>query len=209
MTSQVISMVTPGAQCQMEEARVHSVVDQEVLLMTSNGVEPASLAVSCLVRPQVQDWVLVSRSARALYVLSVLSRGDVEQTGVTLGFSGPLTVHTPSDITLTSRSAHWLNERTQVSTGELSVAAADIHSVSKTLSATSGAVRLVSQSLDVISERIARYAQTLISRIRGSEVRQAGQVSEQVINTHMQQSRQTVVDARQDLRINAERIHMG
>jgi hypothetical protein len=45
--------------------------------------------------------------------------------------------------------------------------------------------------------------------VRGQEVRQANQLSEQVINSHLQQSRQTVIDAKKDLRMNAERIHMG
>ena len=209
MTSSVIPMTVPRTQCQMEEVRVQGVEGNRILLQTPMGVEMGQRAVSCLVNPESGDLVLVSRSYREIYVLSVLEREGSEQSEITLGFNGPLKVSSPEQITIRSHSAHWVNCVTSVSTGKLSVAATSMDALSEEVTLHSSAIKMISRSLDVISDRISRNARTLISMVRGNEVRQSNQLTEQVINTHMQQSKQTVVDARKDLRMNAERIHMG
>ncbi|MCH8530614.1 MAG: DUF3540 domain-containing protein [Saccharospirillum sp.] len=209
MRPSVVPMASPQQDCRMEEARVQSTEGGRVLLQTAAGIETGRRAVSCLVNPEPGDWVLLSRSQRTLYVLSVLERRENEQAEVTLGFSGPVKLTSPDQVTIRSQSAHWINQETQLSTRQLSVAATNLDAVSDKATLHSGTLRLISQSLDVISDRICRHARTLISMVRGQEVRQAHQLSEQVINTHLQQSKQTVVDARKDLRMNAERIHMG
>ena len=209
MTSSVIPMTVPRTQCRMEEVRVQGIEGSQILLQTPAGVEMGRRAVSCLVNPEPGDLVLVSRSCRELYVLSVLERQGSELSEVTLGFSGPVKVNSPAQITIRSQSAHWVNRETSVSTEKLSVAATSVNALSEDVTLHSSAIRMISRSLDVISDRISRNARTLISMVRGHEVRQANQLTEQVTNTHMQQSKQTVVDARKDLRMNAERIHMG
>jgi hypothetical protein len=193
----------------MEEVRVQGIDGDKVLLQTHSGVETARRAISCLVNPEPGDLVLICRSQRVLHVLSVLERQGSERAEVTLGFSGPVKLSSPDQVTIRSLSAHWINRETSVTTEQLSVAATNVKALTENVTLHSSALRMISRSMDVVSDRISRHTRTLVSMVRGQEVRQANQLSEQVINSHLQQSRQTVIDAKKDLRMNAERIHMG
>jgi hypothetical protein len=126
-----------------------------------------------------------------------------------MGFKGAVRLNSPDKITINSSSVHWVNQETTVSTEKLSVAAISVSAVADNMTLHGGVLRMISRSLDVIGDRMSRNVQTLVSLVRGNEVRQSNQLSEQVINTRLQKSKQTVIDAKNDLRINAERIHMG
>lgn len=209
MDDNVYKLHQPSQGCDMEEARIKGRSGQRLLLETAGGVENARQAVSCLVRPEVNDWVLITRTPSSVYVLAVLERAGPDNSPTTLSVNGPLTISSPEEINLASRSAHLMNGETKITSEQVSMVAGKLEATTDEVISRSRSVRLIGKAFDLVAERVTRQAKTLLSRVQGQEVRQSGDLTQQVTRTHMQQSRQTVVDARKDLRMNAERIHMG
>lgn len=210
MNNTVRHLQQPEAAFSQEDGRVQTVTKDITLVQTSRGIEPVRRAVSCLVNPVQGDLVLISRIGPGhAYITAVLERESAKQTETTLAFEGDVTLSSPGAIQLASDSAHLVNRHFKLSSQKVSLATGELEAVSEKASLHTSQIRLFSKAIDVVAERMTRHLKSLISIVKGAEVRQADTLTEEVKDVHLQRDRQTVMNTRKDLQMNAERIHMG
>lgn len=211
MNSTVTHLQQPEAQFSQDEGRVQGIsADSIIMVRTSRGIEPVRKAFSCLVQPLAGDLVLIDRigSGRA-YVTAVLERDSNGETETVLAFDGDVRLSSPGAIQLASDSAHILNRQFKLSSQKAVLATQELEALSERASLYTNQVRLFSKAVDVVAERLTRHLKSLISVVKGTEVRQAVNLTEQVEEVRLQRDNQTILNTRKDLQMNAERIHMG
>lgn len=206
----VVSLHDAKAVYQMEDAQVQSVQGITLIVQTDKGVETARKAVSCLVQPQPGDLVMVSRSSiGGLYVLAILDRDESDQQETLLAFEGPVRISSASSFSLSSDRAHFMNRELKVSNERLSLFSNTLNAQTDTADLKSRSISIASQWINIVAECYHRHLKSLVSLVQGEEIRKSKQLIETVQDTHMTRSGKTLIDARKDLKMNAERIHMG
>ena len=77
------------------------------------------------------------------------------------------------------------------------------------IEAHSKKVKLFSKSIDTISSRITQRTDVLMRWVENVETLNIGNMVQSIRNTKVCHAKQTIMTAKQDMRIDAERIHMG
>lgn len=178
----------------------------------------ARRAAGCLLAPEPDDLVLLSASGGAIYVLSVLeraaadrparldhasglsieaARGDIAlRAGGTASLIGGRGAHIAApDLTITARSAALSAERSFVRSQE-----ATLHADRLTV---------VAELLKTLVDRSIGSFQSVLRKIAGVDHTQAHTHSVDAQELLSLRGRQGMVSARSDMRIDAERIHIG
>ncbi len=210
MDRSVRSIRQPAALQGLEEATVESVSESGVLVASPNGIERASTAVSCLVKPCVGDTVLLSRVAPSrLYILAILERSAATGEDVSLEFSGSVSISSAENVTIASKHTKVAGQELDLVGRDLSFTSNTLKSFSDSTMLSSKTMRFASQTLNVIGQHMSRHLKSFVSMVSDHEVRKAGNVTEQVTEFKLDQSKHSIIDVRKDLKIDAERIHMG
>lgn len=217
MSANVIPMSKRNLEAALVHGRVKGVAGASILVEMDGAVVNAAQAVSCLVKPQTDDKVLLSRCGEDCHVIAVLERQA--DTSVSLEFPGDVRLQLPkgrldiassSGINLAStETLRLVAARTQVMSRSLALDAGEIRSHSQTLQAQTGRARLIADSIDTIGKRISQHADSLVRRIEGIESLHVGALVQHIRKAWTSHSQTSVLTARQDVRIDAERIHMG
>lgn len=210
MDPSIRSIRQPAALEGLEEATVKSVSGSAVLVSSSRGVERATQAVSCLVKPCAGDTVLLSRIAPSrLYVLAILERTAENGQDVALEFKGSVSISSEDEVAIGSKRTRLSGQQLDLTGRDVSVAAKTFQSFSDSTQFSGNRIRMVSQTLDVVTDRLSRHVKALFSMVTGHEIRKSQHVTEQVTDSRYEQSKNTIIDVRNDLKMNADRIHMG
>lgn len=210
MSLTVSSLRQPVALDGLEEATVDAVSESGVLVTSTQGIERANRAFSCLVAPCVGDTVLVSRIAPSrLYIIAILERTAESGRDVSMDFDGSLTLSSTQDVTIVSKRTRLVGQQLDLTGGEVAISAKNLQSYADSTVLSSNKFRLLTHTLDVVSERLTRHVKDLVSMVSGHEVRKAGHLTEQVSEFKLEQSKNSIIDVRKDLKMDAERIHMG
>lgn len=216
MQPQRLHSILPGEQFGLANGLVKSVSKDELLIMTESGLRKATTAVSCLVKAEPGDQVLVSESTQQCYILAILSRGHQD---VELEFSGSV------DIRLNQGAfkVDALNDIELNSAGAIQCRADEINQVSNTAlivnkkfvfnteraHANCQQAEVHTGSLTHMVEQLVQHAKSVIRCVEGVENHTVGNLLKQIRNTFSLSSRNTVINARKDVKIDGERIHMG
>jgi len=187
------------------------------LIDGERGLEPAGLAFSCLVQPRVGDTVLAAWTPEGTYILSILQRPDRQD--MTLAFPGnaqieaahgELGIATSEGLDLASAKA----ARLTAATLAVTALRGNIHADEATVSGKLWTGHF--EGLSVFAGRIASVVDSVFQRLKdcvrvveGVDQQSAGDLLHTVRNTFSVRSRYAGVSAREDVRIDGERIHMG
>lgn len=176
----------------------------------------AVVAFSCLVRPLLGDQVVIARTVAGDHITQILQR---KQTGMQLMVTGDLSlessqgqihlnaakgiqVSTAETLSLastvlnqSSRSSTFQSENTRVHSKDLSVLADKTHFVATVAS-------VVVDDLYARAQQVVRWVDKLERATIGTLI--------QEVKSHMNvRSKNMVITAEEDVRIDGERIHMG
>lgn len=210
MDRSVRSIRQPAALQGLEEATVESVSESGMLVASPSGIERASQAVSCLVKPVVGDTVLLSRVAPSrLYILAILERTAATGQDVALEFVGSVSISSAENVTIASKRTKVAGQQLDLVGRDLALTSNTLTSFSDSTTLSSKTLKITSQTLNVIGQHMSRHLKSFVSMVAGNEVRKAGNVTEQVADFKLDQSKHSIIDVRKDLKIDAERIHMG
>ncbi|MEP4547706.1 MAG: DUF3540 domain-containing protein [Saccharospirillum sp.] len=210
MDRSVRSIRQPAAVQGLEEAIVESVSESGVLITSPNGIERASQAVSCLIKPCQGDTVLLLRVAPSrLYILAILERTAASGRDVALEFTGSVSISSAEEVTIASKHTKLAGQQLDLVGRDLSLTSNTLKSYSDTTVLSSKTMKIASQTLNVVGQHMSRHLKSFVSMVAGNEVRKAGNVTSQVSDFKLDQSRHSIIDVRKDLKIDAERIHMG
>lgn len=199
---------------QLEHATVKTCTDAGLIVHGPAGVATAQAAAGCLVEPMAGDRVLVSRSGRECFVLTVLARqGD----GRSIRVSGELTV-SARRLTLHGDEGTDLGDTTSLDlhSPRVTVAGQDTEVQAQRLRASAAEgrahfrqIRVVADTIEAVSDRIAQCARQVVRRVEEVETLHVGNLVQRVRENLLSRSKRASITASKDVHIDGERIHMG
>lgn len=179
------------------------------LVTTSQGLIRATQAFSCLIQPVLGDKVLLQPVGEHWYLLAILER----QQPLPMQLNARNGLH----INLGGKDCHWqhvghwqLNaEHTSIRThqAELTTQTAQVHG--RQLTQHWQQVRNLIQDLWHSGQTVWQQVRQSISRVDEVEQKDCGHQIQRVRGNMTLHSEQGSITSSKDLRIDAERIHMG
>lgn len=183
-----------------------------------SGIIVATVAFSCLVKPMAGDKVMYTRDPQeGCYILAILERptspdavlsfpGDV----VVEAAKGHMTISAASGIDMATGAAVSL----RASDINLSAAKGQFNMLEMQASADSftgtlNRVRLVSDAVDVVANRLTERLKTCYRWVEEIEHVTAGQMISTIRNLFSVRARQSAITAKEDVKIDGERVHIG
>jgi hypothetical protein len=213
----IIPFPTVTAECTLESAVVKGVAENTVMIASESGAINARCAFSCLVRPVAGDKVLISRSPGECFVLAVLERADSPDLdldfpgNVSLNTAlGGITLNSTGDLAMiTAGTNRIVAADTQMTSGDLTVAANHLTTRVSRLDACLEEVSIVAGTIMNVAHLITQRADVVTRWVENIEVLTIGNLFQNVRKTLSSHAHEAVITATTDLRIDAERIHMG
>ena len=179
---------------------------------------PARRAAGCLLAPEPGDLVLLSVAEGGAYVLSVLERAAADRPG-TLDHAAGLAIEASAgDVTLRAAGTVGLiggetvhlagrDLLMQAHTASLTAERSFVRSQDTTLQGDQ--VSVIAQTIKTLADRSIGSFKSVLRKISGVDHTQASQHSVEATELLSLRGRQSMVTARSDIRIDAERIHIG
>lgn len=179
------------------------------LVTTSQGLIRASQAYSCLVQPVLGDKVLLQTAGEHWYLLAILER----QQPLPMQINARNGLH----IDLGGKDCHWQNaarwqlnaETTQVHTHHAEITTQTAQVRGQQLTQHWQQVRNLIQDLWHSGQTLWQQVRQSISRVDEVEQKDCGHQIQRVRGNMTLHSEQGSITSNKDLRIDAERIHMG
>lgn len=177
---------------------------EDLALKTEDGEDLfARQASSCLLAPAVGDRVLVYHEAGEAFVLSVLLRGDAARIP-------ELSVPDAASLRLTA------SDDLELSAKDVRLKAVRLGVVAETIAQSAGTVtlhakRVVEAIVDKFSSvrSVSLKAETRSARIEKTETVTAGTLVHKTDGVSVQNSEISLINAKQDVRLDGERVSIG
>lgn len=182
------------------------------------GTFVAAVAFSCIVKPMAGDKVLYTRADDgSAYILSILARptgpdavvsfpGDV----VLEASKGRVSLAGAAGIDMsTAESVNMLASEVNVAAERSKLTIADIRAASERFTGNVSKVRLFSDAIDVVAKRATQRMKTCFRWVEQIEHVTAGQMINSVRNLFSVRARQSAIKAKDDVKIDGKRVHLG
>ncbi len=217
MNATVVSMQKAGT---LQQSLVGNVVHEDqtdtVLVQCERGVVNASRAFSCLVRPIVNDKVLLAFSGHEVFVIAIISRdsdhttldfaGDVELTTK----CGKISISANEQIMLSSRGAiHQVSDSNHVVCSTLEFQSEAVSLNAATIQSNSKQSFINSDTMTVTGTNFYQKVEQVVRWVSKLETVNINNWIQNIRNTLSSRSKNAVITAESDMKIDAERIHMG
>jgi hypothetical protein len=217
MNPNVIPIQGSRQECQLMKGTIKGVSRQNLMIDLDIGVMKARTAFSCLVTPMVGDSVLVNRNDTDYFVLAVLERNSEQDMALDFPGSVKVTVNegqidfvakkgitllSTETTRLVSKNINMISADMAVNTGKLTAHAIDIESHSRT-------AKLYTHLLSTVAKQMSQKTEVLIRWVEKVETLNIGNLIQNIRQNYTSHSNQVVITASKDMRIDAERIHMG
>ncbi|MFO7751958.1 MAG: DUF3540 domain-containing protein [Desulfobacteraceae bacterium] len=217
MITQSNSVKPAQSQWSLFHATVKGQSEETVVLETAEGVVTAATAFSCLVRPAPGDLVLASSYEQTYYVLTVLERQTTSDMQCTfpgnVSFNAPrgsIQVASADSLNLTSALKTRIVSPENALTGKHTIITGDtLETATRETKFNTGSFTVVADAVDTIAHRISQRASTVMRRVEGVETLNIGNLVQTVRKSFTSRSHHTVLTAKDEMRIDGERINMG
>lgn len=199
-TNKVVAIAQPLAG-QLFTGTVESIENNRITLIGAQGPLQAQRAKSCLLDPQPNDLVLFCVVADKTFVTDVLSSSEeVSSSIITLPANTEL--HCANHLTMKAPKMKSISVSHQVLSGELDVQ-------TKQAKLTSDDTELSTGTLRTMVKRGYQTFEQLFKSVTQAEHHSAGSLLQNIKQLWTAKSQQTVISAKQDVKVDAQRIHMG
>lgn len=158
-------------------------------------------AASCLLEPAAGDGVLAAEVGGRVYVLAILERPS--------GGEAVLSVAGADTVTLAQDSLTMRCGELTVEAGRASLRSRAAQVASRTLSAVAERLDVVARTLRRTADHEFSHAKAATRTVEGAEAVTAGELLLEARTALAQRGGIVLIDAREDVRINGERITMG
>lgn len=194
---------------QLEYGQVIS-VDGDSVVSTSFGELQAGCAVSCLVKPERGDFVLLSVDAQGVaWVLSVLSRAADTPTSLEIEGDTALRIRGGSLTVVSDDELNCISSKAALHSPEVEVLAGSISVTARFLGSNIERVKRVADAVDDISREFTRRVVNYFRFTREHEDCQTESRRQLVDETLTIQSKNTMIVSEEHVKIDGEMIHMG
>jgi hypothetical protein len=202
----------------IEHGTVRGGGDEGFMVHGTSGVFVATEAFSCLVKPQAGDKIMYTRDPEGgCYILAILERPT--GSDALLSFPGDVTVQSKKgNVSITAASGIDLATGSTISmrASEVSVSAVngrlnvlDLQAIGDSFTGTLNRVHLISDAVDVVAQRVTQRLKSCYRWVEEIEHIMAGQMIHKVSNLFSVRARQTAITAKDDVKIDGERVHLG
>ncbi|MEM9697001.1 MAG: DUF3540 domain-containing protein [Myxococcota bacterium] len=182
------------------------------LVRHRGGSVSARVAVSCLVRPEAGDTVLVASAGVDHHVLAILSRPE---SGVVIETEAPLTIRS-SALELTGEAVTICGDTTTLGGDEVrvfgrvgEVAVSQLSLLGRSVTARWMSVRTVADGVDAVLGRVVQRMRSHLRFVEETERVDAGDIelsAERAITAH---AHDAVVLAEDLVKLDGEQVHVG
>ncbi|WP_297821367.1 DUF3540 domain-containing protein [uncultured Paraglaciecola sp.] len=209
----VVSMHSPVAS--LLSGVVKKELAQLFIVQSDKGVLPAKQSASCLLVPEVDDKVLINMIDGDVYILAILEKASQRSK---LSLKGDVTFESEGCLSMTSKKAMQIT-----SLESISHLSPEVSALSKRHTITTETLSTNSQKLDVKSdqaqahikevhgmfERVYQKADQVIRWVETIETLNIGNWVHNIKGTLNSRANNQVITAKSDVKVDAERIHMG
>ncbi|MFP4587950.1 MAG: DUF3540 domain-containing protein [Desulfohalobiaceae bacterium] len=193
----------------LEYGRVEGLQEDCFLLRTQWGRVECKRAAGCLLKPGIGDLVLASLSQDKSYIISVLERNLESEPHLDLE-AGTVISSACGDLSLAA--AGRLNcgaDRIEMSSRSAEITTESISFTSKVFRAQVRVFKTIAEEIDTVARDLTQRLVSVFRQTREHEECQAGSKRQLVEETLTLQSKNAVVTADEDVRVDGELIHMG
>lgn len=217
MSAEKISVINAPGQVQLLSGVVES--DGEIYrIHTQNGLYDATRAFSCLVEPRQNDTVLFSVDARQhCHILSIVERPGANDAS--LAFPGDVNLKTDSGgLSIQARrginmlSGEGINQVAEsyaLAAKKALVNADDLTAVGSTLVAKVRHIRTIANRVETVADHWLQKLRNSLRQVEGVDQLKTRDSIHTIKNLYSMRSRQAAILAKNDIKVDAERIHMG
>lgn len=218
MQAEKITALRSSNQVEMQNGTIESVEEQAYRINADNRQYIATRAFSCMVEPIVSDRVLFSiDAAMHCHILSIIERPDCTDARLTFpgdvtlnAGQGKLHLNARQEISISSQQA--INQTSEEYTLVAKKALFGIESVtamgSKLVSKISN-VKVIADTVETVAEQLLQKLKNSFRIIEGVDQSRSRDVITTVKNLYSMRSKQAAILAKKDIKVDAERIHMG
>ena len=197
---------------------VRTGADHVVVQTNQSGEYRAKRAVSCLVPPVVDDLVLVAVTTRGdCYVLAVLERDDMTETELSVdgdlairSHQGKVTLAAKEGIGLvTANALDMVSKRLNITAFDANVFLEKLAYAGEAVRTEVGKVKVFGRTFDAVLERFSQRVQRSYRTVEQHDQLRAESIDYKADKTLCLRSDNTVMTAKQLVKLDGEQIHIG
>jgi hypothetical protein len=211
-----LARLRPEIHPSLARGRVLEDRGESFILATGYGGLEARRAVSCLVRPQAGDEVLLSIDAGSNHIIAVLERSGTDteldipgrvtlrasEGSMTLAASGPLSLMSSVAVGVSAPALQAEAQEGEVHIDRLSL-------VGRTIKTACEAISLAARTIDQSARQMVQRFGSAFRYVEEHDELQAASARRLVDGTLVVQTENTVHLAEQHIKLDAEQIHLG
>jgi hypothetical protein len=202
----------------IEYGTINEVSGTQYVVQSDEEFFTASRAFSCIINPQVGDKVMFSIDQHdQSCILSIIDRptdsaaslsfqGDVsinsQQGSISIAGDQGVQLASPKEVTMVAHDLH-----VAASKGTMQID--DLTTLGDQLTSHISKIRIFAKTIDSVADRLSQRLKNSFRMIEGVDQTRAGDVLTSIKNLFSLRSRQSAILAKKDIKIDAERIHMG
>lgn len=218
MQAENITPIQGFAEIQVQYGTIQSRKDRQYQILGQAESYFATSAFSCLVEPMTGDRVLFSTdSSGKSHILSIVERLGTTDTrldfpgDVTLNASqGQLNLNAQQGINLSSQQNISLaSEQYSLIAKKALFAVERLTAMGTKLVAKIDQVQTIADTVETVAVNWVQKLKNSFRMIEGVDHKRAGDAIHTVKNLYSMRSKQAAILAKKDIKIDAERIHMG
>ena len=217
MRADTITAINTPGQVLLQSGKIES--DGEFYrIIAGDGVYSASRAFSCLVQPRINDTVLFSIDARQhCHILSIIERPGDDATRLTFpgdvmldSDNGGVSINARQGLNLVSgQDLNQVAENYRLTAANALLNVGDLTAIGNTFAAKIKTVRTFADSVETIAKRWLQKLTHSFRQVEGVDQLKTRDSIHTIKNLYSMRSRQAAILARKDIKMDAERIHMG
>jgi hypothetical protein len=217
MQPEKVTALNRSVEAGIEFGYVQEDTGRGIVVRGESSTYLATRAFSCLIAPEPGDRVMLGRDSDSCHVIAVIERPSGKNA--TLSFQGDLTIDVPQgDVSIASqqqirlasaKSVDLVSDGINVMAGKGIVNIDDALFAGRQLTSHISNVRTFAKSIETVADRLTQKLQHSFRLIQGVDQTKAGEILATVKNLFSLRSRQSAILAEKDIKIDAERIHMG
>ena len=218
MQAEKITSINRKQTSEIEYGTIQGVDEDSFVIQSQAGIFNARRAFSCVVNPEVGDKVMYSGDGTSQYFILAIIERPVQQAA-TLSFQGDIVIKSEQGEVsvvgqkgiqmVATESIDMLSNNVNVIAKKGLVNIDDVMFTGETATSHISRITVFAKSLDTVADRLSQKLKNSFRMIEGVDQTKAGEVLTTIKNLFSIRARQTAIIAKKDIKIDAERIHMG
>lgn len=218
MHSEKITPIPIQQFCETGYATVHSIEVNQFTLQAHHSTIIANKSFSCLLQPEIGDEVMYSRNeTNQNYILSILHRPrestakiEMESDLVISSSKGKVSILANQALQMVSaEQLDLLSSKINMVSQQATVSINKTNLSGDSVNANVTHLNVIAQSISTVANHLTQKLQNSFRLISGMDQSKAGNVMTSVKNLFSVHARQSAILAKDDVKIDAKRIHMG